>query len=84
MERIYSSYSFTTSPLDGVGGQRHAPAALYPGKGPTVPIVQEAGWETLLLLQENKTYHVIYEVIMAASLKMRALLEYSSVWFCKS
>ena len=24
-------------------GQRHAPAALYPGKDP-VPIVQEAGW----------------------------------------
>jgi hypothetical protein len=28
----------------GVSGQHHAPAALYPGKGPTVPIVQEAGW----------------------------------------
>jgi hypothetical protein len=29
----------------GVSGQRHAPAALYPpGKGPQVPIVQEAGW----------------------------------------
>jgi hypothetical protein len=29
----------------GVSGQRHAPAALLPpGKGPTVPIVQEAGW----------------------------------------
>jgi hypothetical protein len=28
-----------------VGGQRHAPAALLPpGKGPPVPIVQEAGW----------------------------------------
>jgi hypothetical protein len=27
----------------GVGGQRHAPAALTPGKDP-VPIVQEAGW----------------------------------------
>jgi hypothetical protein len=26
----YSSYSFLTSALDGVGGQRHAPAALYP------------------------------------------------------
>jgi len=26
-----------------VGGQRHAPAALPPGKDP-VPIVQEAGW----------------------------------------
>ena len=27
----------------GEGGQRHAPAALPPGKDP-VPIVQEAGW----------------------------------------
>jgi hypothetical protein len=29
----------------GVSGQRHAPATLYlRGKGPPVPIVQEAGW----------------------------------------
>jgi hypothetical protein len=29
----------------GVSGQRHASAALYPpGKGPPVPIVEEAGW----------------------------------------
>jgi hypothetical protein len=29
----------------GVSGQRHAPAALLPpGKGPPVPIGQEAGW----------------------------------------
>jgi hypothetical protein len=29
----------------GMSGQRHAPAALLPpGKGPPVPIVQEAGW----------------------------------------
>jgi len=27
----------------GVGGQRHAPAALPPGKDP-VPILQEHGW----------------------------------------
>ena len=27
----------------GMGGQRHAPAALPPGKNP-VPIVEEAGW----------------------------------------
>ena len=27
----------------GVGGQRHAPAALPPGRDP-VPIVQETGW----------------------------------------
>jgi hypothetical protein len=28
-ERMHSSYSFSTSALDGVSGQRHAPAALY-------------------------------------------------------
>jgi hypothetical protein len=29
----------------GVSGQRYTPAALLPsGKGPPVPIVQEAGW----------------------------------------
>jgi hypothetical protein len=27
-ERMYSSYSFTTSALDGVSGKRHASAAL--------------------------------------------------------
>jgi hypothetical protein len=44
-ERRCSSYSFSTSALDGVSGQRHAPAALLPpGKGPPVPVVQEAGW----------------------------------------
>jgi hypothetical protein len=44
-ERRYSSYSFTTSALEGVSGQHHAPAALLPpGKGPPVPIGQEAGW----------------------------------------
>jgi hypothetical protein len=41
----YSSYSFTTSALDG--GEWSASRlgrALLPGKGPPVPIVQEAGW----------------------------------------
>jgi hypothetical protein len=34
-ERIYSSYSFKTPALDGVSGQRHAPAVLYHrGKNP--------------------------------------------------
>jgi hypothetical protein len=28
-ERKYRSHSFTTSAIDGVSGQRHAPAALY-------------------------------------------------------
>ena len=32
-----------TAALEGVSGQQHAPAALYPWKDP-VPILQEAGW----------------------------------------
>jgi hypothetical protein len=42
---MYSSYSFTTSALDG--GERsasHPGRVLPPGKGPPVPIGQEAGW----------------------------------------
>jgi hypothetical protein len=40
---MYSSYSLTTSALDG--GELSRPRrALPPGKGPLVPIVQEAGW----------------------------------------
>jgi hypothetical protein len=42
--RRYSSYSFLTSALDGVSGQRHTPAALCPEERTPVPIVQEAGW----------------------------------------
>jgi hypothetical protein len=44
-ERMYSSYSFTTSALDG--GEWSASLhgyALPPGKGPLIPIGQEAGW----------------------------------------
>ena len=39
-------YSYTlpsTSAVDGVDGQRHAPASLLSGKDP-VPIEQETGW----------------------------------------
>jgi hypothetical protein len=44
-ERRYSSYSFSTSALDGAewSASRHG-RTLPPGKGPPVPIVQEAGW----------------------------------------
>jgi hypothetical protein len=44
-ERRYSSYSFTTSALDG-GVVSVTPQPLFypPGKGPTVTIVQEARW----------------------------------------
>jgi hypothetical protein len=44
-ERRYSSYSFTTSALNGGEWSASRPGrALPPGKGPPVPIVQEAGW----------------------------------------
>jgi hypothetical protein len=42
--RGYSSHSFSNSALMRVSDQRHALDALYPGEGPPVPIVQEAGW----------------------------------------
>jgi hypothetical protein len=42
---MYSSYSFSTSALDGGEWSASRPGrALPPGKGPPVPIVQEAGW----------------------------------------
>jgi hypothetical protein len=44
-ERRYSSYSFITSALDGGEWSASRPGrALTPGKGPPVPIGQEAGW----------------------------------------
>jgi hypothetical protein len=40
----YSFYSFLTSALDGVSGQRHAPAALYPReKDPRYPLDRKLG-----------------------------------------
>jgi hypothetical protein len=43
-ERRYSSYSFLTSALDGVSGQRHAPAAIYPrGKDSRYPLYRRLG-----------------------------------------
>jgi hypothetical protein len=42
---MYSSYSVTTSTLDGGEWSESGPGrALPPGKGPLVPIIQEAGW----------------------------------------
>jgi hypothetical protein len=43
--RWYSSYSFTTSALDwGEWSASRPGRALPPGKGPPVPIGEEAGW----------------------------------------
>jgi hypothetical protein len=42
---VYLLHNLDLGTRRGVSGQRHAPAALLPpGKGPPVPIVQEAGW----------------------------------------
>jgi hypothetical protein len=44
-ERRYSSYSFSTSAIDGGEWSASCPGrAIAPGKGPPVPIIQEAGW----------------------------------------
>jgi hypothetical protein len=44
-DRRYSSYSFLTSALEGGEWSASPPGrALPPGKEPSVPIVQEAGW----------------------------------------
>jgi hypothetical protein len=44
-ERRYSSYSFMASALDGGELSASRPGrVLSSGKGPPVPIVQEAGW----------------------------------------
>jgi hypothetical protein len=60
-ERLYSSYSFSTSVLDGGGWSASRPGrALAPGKGPPVPIVQEAGWASEPVWTqrlEEKSFH---------------------------
>ena len=43
-EKRYSSTLYLTSVLDGMGGQRRAPAALPSREKDPVPIVQEAVW----------------------------------------
>jgi hypothetical protein len=44
-EGMYSSYSFTTSALDGIELSASLPGRVLPlMKGPPVPILQEAGW----------------------------------------
>jgi hypothetical protein len=54
-ERRYSSYSFLTSALDGGEWSASRPGrALPPGKGPPVPIVQEAGWAPELVWPERR------------------------------
>jgi hypothetical protein len=50
VERMYSSYSFLTSALDGVSGQRHALSSFYPqGKYTRYSFVQETEWAPKLV-----------------------------------
>jgi hypothetical protein len=45
-----SFYSFTTSEVDGGEWSESRPGrTLAPGKGPPVPILQEAGWASELV-----------------------------------
>jgi hypothetical protein len=49
-ERRYSSYSLLTSALDRGEWSESLPSrTIPPGKGPPVPIVQEAGWAPQLV-----------------------------------
>jgi hypothetical protein len=47
-EKKYSSYSFLTSKLDGVSGQRHATTALYSRERTPGTIGYETGWASEL------------------------------------
>jgi hypothetical protein len=53
-ERMYSSYSFMTSALDGGEWPTSFPfRALPSGKGPPVPNGQEAGWASEPVLTQR-------------------------------
>jgi hypothetical protein len=64
-ERGYSSYSFSTSALDGGEWSASCPgSALALGKGPPVPTIQEAGWAPELVWTqrlEEKSFHICRE-----------------------
>jgi hypothetical protein len=51
--RRNSSYSFLTSALDEVSGQRHAPATFYHGNRLLLLIEQEAGWASELVWKQR-------------------------------
>jgi hypothetical protein len=60
-ERKYSSYSFLISAIDGGDWSASVPGRTSaPGKGPTVPFVQEAGWSEPVWTQrlEEKSFWI--------------------------
>jgi hypothetical protein len=84
-ERRYSSYSFSTSELDG--GEWSASRlgrALAPEKEPSVPIVQEAGWaaepvrtQTL----EKKSLRLYWELILDRPARIQTLSDWATRLF---
>jgi hypothetical protein len=55
--RRYSSYSFLDSTLDGVSGQRYAPAALNPrGKDPRCPLERRVASELIWTQRLQKKF----------------------------
>jgi hypothetical protein len=75
-KRRYSSYSFSTSALDGVSGQRHAPVALYlrgknPGThwtggwvGPRAGLDTEATGKILCLRRESNPDRPVFQPVV--------------------
>jgi hypothetical protein len=73
---MYSSYSFTTSALDGVSGQRHAPAALYRREwthgthctggwvGPRTGLDTVARGKILCLFRESNLGHPVIQYVV--------------------
>jgi hypothetical protein len=65
-ERGYSSYSFSTTVLNGDELSALRPGLALPpspGKGPPVPIVQEAGWAPVPVWTqklEEKSFHLCW------------------------
>jgi hypothetical protein len=77
-ERMYSSYSFSTSALNGGRVVSVTPRPRFtPGKGPPVPIVQEAGWasepvwtQRMLFISWTLSQICFFEFILEGDMKM--------------
>jgi hypothetical protein len=81
-EMRYSSYSFLTTTLDGMSGQRHVPAALYPRKRTPVPIEQEAEWASELVCTqrlEEKFFAPAWERIPVVQSIVRHYIDFQLV-----
>jgi hypothetical protein len=65
--RLQGGWEILTSALDGVNGQRHAPATLYHREMTPVPTVQEAGRASKPVWtqrQEEKSFNA-YKILVS-------------------